>query len=84
MYIDEITVWSDDRMEIEELSIFNPNVNALSEGWLPCQYPERPLNRNAAIKHIRKGEPCKPCGIAREAALKQNQPYTYWEYHVEG
>lgn len=53
----------------QEIAIWNGGVDVLVNGWLPCKHPERPIDKNAAVKHFFNGEPCRPCAIAQEADI---------------
>ncbi len=67
----------DESMPAEEVIIFQNGTDPLTEGWVPCKHPERPLNRQAAIKHYIRGEPCRACEIAQDAFFKSNRRHSY-------
>lgn len=69
-------VYVDKAMPIEEMAIYRAGVDPKLAGWLPCKFPERPLDLGAAVQHFIKGEKCRPCEIALDAFLKRNQPYS--------
>lgn len=57
----------------KELAIFPNGTDIAKDGWIPCRFPERPIDDTAAVSHYRDGYPCKACLIAWEAhnAIKE-------------
>ncbi|MCU4184009.1 hypothetical protein K6U06_06530 [Acidiferrimicrobium sp. IK] len=60
--------------------------HSLSEGWYPCEHPERPTD-DRVFWHYQDGNgnhtPCHGCRIAAEALLRRNPGHPSIEWLVD-